>query len=169
MKRLLMAALCVFSLAGWGRPVLSQESLTPEKRQDIAKLLEISGAASMGKLFRQVMAKQMVETNRSLRPDIPTEILKLLEEELTSAVEQALFDKGGYLEIATTIYGKYLSHDDIKGLLAFYATPLGQKTISVMPIIAQESIAAGKQWGEAIGPVIMEKVIARFRQKGIEL
>ncbi|NRB08638.1 MAG: DUF2059 domain-containing protein [Richelia sp.] len=38
------------------------------------------------------------------------------------------------------LYSKDFTNEEIKGLIAFYETPLGRKTISVMPKLLQESI-----------------------------
>jgi uncharacterized protein len=67
------------------------------------------------------------------------------------------------------MYDKYFTHDDIKGLLSFYQTELGKKTIKVLPQIVQSSLKAGQLWGQAIAPLIQERIIKRFKEEGIDL
>ena len=38
------------------------------------------------------------------------------------------------------LYDKYFTEDELRGLLAFYKSPVGQKSIEVMPALTQESI-----------------------------
>ena len=68
---------------------------------------------------------------------------KILAEEVNNIIEEQMFAKGGYIEMAVLIYDKYFTHDDIKGLLSFYQTELGKKTIKVLPQIVQHPLKAG--------------------------
>lgn len=45
------------------------------------------------------------------------------------------------------IYSKHYTNEDIKGMIAFYQTPLGKKLISILPKITQESIEVSQQYG----------------------
>ena len=45
------------------------------------------------------------------------------------------------------IYQHNFTEQDVRGLLAFYRTPLGQKLLKVQPVIMHESMLAGEQWG----------------------
>ncbi len=63
------------------------------------------------------------------------------------------------LDLAIPVYDKYLSDADIKGLIEFYSTPLGQKMIKALPNIMTESGEKGRQWGEKIGRESMIEVL----------
>ena len=63
------------------------------------------------------------------------------------------------------IYDKNFSHEDIRGLIAFYQTPLGATLIEKLPVIAQESMAAGMKWGEEIGQKAVAKLQAQEEKK----
>ena len=65
-----------------------------------------------------------------------------------------------FLDIAATSYDKYLSDDDIKGLTQFYQTPLGQKTLTVLPKLTAEMQAQGMQIGQQLGKESMEEVLS---------
>ncbi|MDT8386626.1 MAG: DUF2059 domain-containing protein [Thiogranum sp.] len=67
------------------------------------------------------------------------------------------------------LYDKHYTHEDIKGLVQFYKTELGQKTIKLMPVLMQESMAVGQQWGRALGPEIQRRIIQRFKREGVDL
>ena len=56
------------------------------------------------------------------------------------------------------VYDAHYTHDDIKALLAFYRSPIGQKSIRELPAIMQESSAIGRAWGEAAGRRVAEKI-----------
>jgi hypothetical protein len=54
-------------------------------------------------------------------------------------------------------------------LMRFYSSPLGQKTIQAMPLLMNESMQVGQQWGQALGPEIQTRIRARLKKEGFEL
>jgi hypothetical protein len=115
------------------------------KRQDIRKLLEVTGSAKLG---QQVLA-QMVETFRSTNPKVPDAFWDQTLKE---------FDSATMIDLVVPVYEKHLTHADVKGMLAFYESPLGQKLIEVTPVITQECMQAGQQWGLEIAQRIQKRL-----------
>ncbi|HEX5719513.1 MAG TPA: DUF2059 domain-containing protein [Thermoanaerobaculia bacterium] len=142
-----LAVLCLLALA----PALhAQEGNT--KEQDIRRLLVVTGS---DKLAEQIMDQMMVmfEQNNSgiskefwdgFRAEINTEDL---------------------VSMTVPIYDKHLSHEDIRALIAFYQTPVGARLIEKLPVIAQESMAAGMKWGQEIAQKAMAKLQAQEKKK----
>jgi hypothetical protein len=124
---------------------------TAAKRQDIRKLLEVTGSAKLG---QQVLA-QMVQTFKSSNPKVPEEFWDQVMKE---------FDSGTMIDLVVPVYEKHLTHEDVKGMLAFYESPLGQKLIAVTPAITQESMQAGQQWGLEIARRIQQRLEARPKE-----
>jgi len=52
---------------------------------------------------------------------------------------QKKFDVDHVTEQLVSVYDKHFSEDEIKGLLQFYGSPLGQKVAAEMPKISRES------------------------------
>jgi hypothetical protein len=67
------------------------------------------------------------------------------------------------------VYQRHFTHDDVRGLIAFYETPLGRKLSEELPAMTQESVQAGMKWGASIAPKIQERVKQRFRERGVDL
>jgi hypothetical protein len=63
------------------------------------------------------------------------------------------------VEMAVPLYDKYLTADEIKGLIQFYGTPLGQKAVSVLPKLTAEMQQQGRAWGEQLGRDSMMEVL----------
>ncbi len=139
MKYLCSVLLCAFLYAGTAS---AQET---EIRQDILKLMEMTGSQ---KMVEQVF-NQMSLTYKKKYPGIPDEYWENMEEKLKT---------DELLNLIIPIYEKYYSHEEIKQLIEFYQTPLGQKTIEVMPQVMQESMMAGQKWGAETGRKIMKKL-----------
>ena len=143
--------------------------IRPEKKADIEKLMKMTGALKIGKQMSDAVVNNMTQALKASRPDVPERMYIILEEEVNKIIEEQMFAKDGYIEMAVVIYDKYFTHEDIKGLLSFYQTELGQKTIRVLPQIVEHSLKAGQMWGQALGPVIQQRIIQRFKQEGIDL
>ena len=54
------------------------------------------------------------------------------------------------------VYQKHLSEEDLKTIIAFYNSEAGKKFAENTPLIAQESMVVGQQWGIELGQKIQE-------------
>ena len=147
----------------------AEEELTDAKRADIERLLRMTNALKIGQMFASTVMSQFEQTLRQLRPDIPAELFGVVREEIQKTIEESMVEKGGFVDQVISLYHRYFSHDDIKAMPAFYGTPTGQKTISVMPQLAQESLVLGQQWGQRLRPQLEQRIKARLKQRGVEI
>jgi hypothetical protein len=152
MKKSILAVLALALLCAG--PAMSQApgASTEAKRQDIRKLMELTGAAKIG----QQMAAQMIPMFKQSNPQVPQKFWDNVMKE---------FDAKSMIDLVVPIYDKHLTHDDVKGLIAFYQSPLGRKMTSVMPQIAQESMQVGQQWGMQVAQRI-QKRLEEQKKKG---
>ena len=51
----------------------------------------------------------------------------------------------------------------------FYKTPLGQKVVTKLPVVAQQSAELGQAWGTQVAERVAERIRAAAKQKGYEL
>lgn len=68
--------------------------------------------------------------------------------------------QGELVDMIGEIWARHFTTDDLRQLLAFYDTPLGRKLLATQPVIAQESMLAGQQWGQRIGMAVGAKLEA---------
>ncbi|MDP2654040.1 MAG: DUF2059 domain-containing protein [Candidatus Omnitrophota bacterium] len=143
----------------WGAAPAQAQELKPvadeAKLQDIRKLMNLTGGGDLG---RQIMT-QMIESFKANAPDVPAEFW---DEFLKEADANAL------IELNVPIYDKYLSHEEVKGLIGFYESPVGKKFIEVLPKIAEDSYMAGEKWGYDLGMKIRQKLIEKGYFKDVE-
>lgn len=148
---------------------VSAEKLSPSKEADIKKLMQLTKATDIGIQFANILSQGINEQIKSLRPDIPHRFFSIVEEEVYSFVEKGMTEKGGLFDIMIAIFNKYYTHQEIKGLIDFYQTELGQKAVEVMPMLLNESMIVGQQWAQKMAPSIWENVQRRLKEEGIEL
>jgi hypothetical protein len=139
-------------LAVLARPLAAQDkapSGTPPKEADVKRLMEVTGqAASVRQVIDSIMG-----SIKPMYPSVPESLWTDLAAEMRT---------DEFANLVVPIYMKYLTDEDVQGLLAFYESPTGRKLIQVQPLILQDSIAVGRKWGEAAAA----RVIRRLQEKG---
>ena len=145
---------------------VAADDLSPQKRADIERLLEMTGATKIGRQMAALSAAHMTQSLRQSHPQIPPKVLDVLPEEVEAVFAANI---GAFLAAIVPVYHRYFTTEEINGMIAFYSTKLGKKAISAMPGLMSESMVIGQQWGQSLGPVISERVRARLKKEGIEL
>ena len=118
-------------------------------QRDIRKLLEMTGSAKLG---MQVINYLMTSFKESY-PNVPQTFWDEFSKEV---------NEDGLVKMVVPIYEKYYTHKDIKGLIKFYKSPLGKKSIELAPQLTQDSMQVGEAWGKEIS----EKALKKLRQGG---
>lgn len=147
----------------------ASDNIAPAKRNDIEKLMRITGPLDVTKQMSNFIIRQMSQTIKASRPDLPAKTYRILGEEINKVIDEQMTAKGGFLDMVIPIYAKHFSHKDIKGLLKFYQTDLGKKTIKIWPLVLQESMTLAQDWSKSLGPLIKKNVNQRFKKEGIDL
>ncbi|KXI27669.1 DUF2059 domain-containing protein [Paraglaciecola hydrolytica] len=106
-------------------------------KESVEKLMVLTGASDMGK---QMMG-QMLPAMQQMIPDAPPAFWQSVTEEINMDEMVALI---------VPVYQKHLTEEDIQHMLKFFSTPAGKKLISVQPVIMQESMMIGQQWGQQL-------------------
>jgi hypothetical protein len=161
--------LIVFVIASVLVSPAASENIAPAKRADIEKLMLITGPPDVTKQMSNFFIRQISQTIKASRPDLPAKTYRVLSEEINKVIEEQMTAKGGFLDMVIPIYAKHFNHKDIKGLIKFYQTDLGKKTIKIWPLILQESMSLAQDWSKSLGPLIKKNVNMRFKKEGIDL
>ncbi len=115
--------------------------------RDIKKFLSINGS----KESMEPMITQMLGQFRTMKSGVPEEFWASTKLEIIAELPK-LYDQ------LVPIYRKIFTHDEIKGLIKFYESPLGKSLTSKTPTITRQSMQIGQQWGMGIGAKIQAKV-----------
>jgi hypothetical protein len=167
MKRFLAVLAALACL--WHMPSVRAGELTEAKRQDVLRLLDLTGAFRIGQIFSSTIVRQMGDMLRSARPDIPADVMDVLPQAVDEVIATEMTASGGFADLVVEVYHRHFTHEDVRGLIAFYETPLGRKLSAALPAMTQESMQAGMKWGAGIAPRIQEHVKQRFRERGVDL
>jgi uncharacterized protein len=136
----------------------TQSKTDPTKEADIRKLLDIVGVKASAAQTMREMTESVKPTLTKLLP--PGEYrAKLVDLFFTEFLSRA--DPQQVVNMAVPVYDKSFTHDEIKGLIRFYETPLGKKSASVLPRLTIELSESGRKWGEELGRQTMQDVLAQ--------
>ncbi|GAB4407207.1 MAG: DUF2059 domain-containing protein [Microscillaceae bacterium] len=143
---------CLFSLIFFLSTLSSLQAQSPNYRNKVKKMLELSGSEQMFKLS----IKQMLETFKGMRSEVPAAFWDDFEVEVMKTSINDL------VEMLTPVYFRHLSESDLDELITFYESPIGKKFVSKNPMIMQESMQVGQEWGQKLG----EQVVKKLEEKG---
>lgn len=156
------------------RPKETTTTITPQKRLLIKELLTVTESdknadqifnlmllqteAEFPKIMSSIIGKNPAFSNLSqseqsdLKKRISTStqrMSKRYRELLTKRLNFASYVE----DISYPLYDKYFTENEIKDMIAFYRTPTGKKSISVMPQLVAESM---QRSSELLTPKILE-------------
>jgi hypothetical protein len=124
---------------GNATPRLADSSIDPAKEADIRSLMELVGARDLV----QDGANAAIEQSREkLLATVPNNDKGQAFVNAFAASYQKKFDVDQVTNQLVLSYDRHFTDDEIKGLLQFYGSPLGQKVAAEMPKINRETQAA---------------------------
>jgi hypothetical protein len=135
----------------------AKPKISPEKETDIRKLLDLMDVA---KLMSQTMDGMQSQIRPTLTASLPPGEYRNKLIDLFFERFRAKADPQQMVDMAVAIYDKHFTDNDIKGLIKFYETPLGKKTISALPEVTAELEQQGGEWGQKLGRESMQEVLA---------
>ena len=116
-----------------------------------ATLQKMFKAAGSEEIYKSSI-KQIISFYKQQYQDTDTTIFVNLEQEFLKTSLDEL------IEMLLPVYQKYLTEEDLNGMIEFYKSPVGKKFAKSIPMITQESMQIGQQWGMKIGQEIMKKL-----------
>lgn len=116
----------------------ASKSADPEKEADLRSLLQFVGAKDQ---LQSVASESAVQYREKLGASVKNVADDSKREQMITAAAssyQTNFDQQRALQQIAAIYDKHFTDDEIKGLLDFYSSPLGQKFAAESPKISKE-------------------------------
>ena len=136
--------------------VPAESKIDPAKEAAIRKLIALSGGLNTAKEMMDGMQKNMrpVLSNAFPPGAYRDKLIDLFFEKFRSKADMQVME-----EMTVRAYDKYFTEADVNGLIQFYSTPVGQKTITVMPKLMVELQGEGMKWGQDLGRQSMVEVM----------
>lgn len=119
-----------------------------EYSKTLKKMFEVSGTEET----YQAAIKQMFTMFKQQYSGVESDVWADLEKEFSKTSLNDL------TEMLVPVYSKYMTLEDLQELIKFYETAVGQKFAKNTPLIMQESMQIGQQWGMKIGQDFEKKM-----------
>ena len=110
--------------------------------QLVRKMLEVTGAADLGKQVSDAMADSFAKL-----PNLPAGFAEKFK---SNVHPEAL------VELIIPIYLKHYNRDTLKAAIRFYQSPEGREITRTLPLLTAESMEAGKAWGTEVAKKTFE-------------
>lgn len=158
--RVAIAAI-VLSVIAMPQMALSQSG----KQADIRRLMEVTNASQLAQQMANNLRPLMERQIKVGLPKMPLAARELWMDEVEQGFRAKIPE---LMEQIMPIYGREFTHEEIKGLLAFYETPLGRKAIETLPGILRESTKIGQRWGGELGRRLGIEAMEKVREAGFD-
>lgn len=143
MKKITTVFLLVLLATG-----LSYGQGDPQYKAALKKMFEVSGTEETYK----AALKQVIGMFKQQNTNVPEAVWADFEKEFSTTSLSSLVD------MLSPVYQKYMTKEDLQKMTEFYQTPVGKKYAANTPLIMQESMQVGQQWGMKIGQQFQEKL-----------
>lgn len=151
MRRLLMilVATAVFVPSA----MLSAEMFTadgaqkadPSKYDDIVRLLEVSNDV----ILDQQLFERLLQVQKQTRPDVPETFCEAFRQEI---------DAEEIIRLIVGVYDRHFSHEEVRGLISFYESPLGARLVSTRPAVMRDSALVAREWAQRVAERLRQKL-----------
>src|SRR5712664_5026672 len=121
----------------------ASSAIDPQKEARIRELIEVTGAKNLGQQLIEAGMEQFRSSVQDSQPNNPR--AKQFADAFVARFQKH-FDPDSLTEHVIPIYDKYLTTEDLKGLLDYYRSPLGQRMLKALPECMVRRFAASEMW-----------------------
>jgi len=134
------------------------QSTTPPDADKTRLIRQLIATAHLTDQAMQVI-EQQVPAQRAANPRIPAEFWDRF-------LEQARARRGELEEGYVKLYDRNFTAAEIRGMIAFYESPIGKRFVEVQPTLMREGMAMGQEWGTRIGSDVGRSLVSGAVQAG---
>jgi hypothetical protein len=149
--RVIVANVCaILVLASAAAPAGAQANRDSAKHELALQLIARTKVADM------IVAgmEASIPGQRASTPQLPAEFWDLF-------LAKAKAGADSLARMLAPVYVEAFSEEDLRALVVFYETPLGQRLVQSQPLIFARSTEIGQRWGTALGLSVAQELQAR--------
>lgn len=134
-------------------------AINPAKEGDIRRLLELTGAKKNALEFGQQLGEYL---KSMLQKSLPTgEHNQQIGDTLVSKLMARLSSDDMIVRLIP-VYDKAFSEEELKGIVRFYESAIGQRLLEATPQVMEEANNVSEKWVQELIPQIMEQMTEQF-------
>jgi hypothetical protein len=172
LSKIMLAASLAIGLALASAPASAQQPAAPAKPPAspaaLAAAKEILVMKNAATMYAQAVPSIVEQTKTNLMQSNLNYQKDL--NEVAVVVAQGLAGREKEIgEGMAKVYADMFTEQELKDLVTFYKTPLGQKLLATEPQAVQSSIAFMRQWGQAFSQVVAAQFRAEMHKRGKDI
>jgi hypothetical protein len=134
----------------------------------VAAARELISTKGGGGMFEPVIPGVVESTKNSLLPTNPS-LAKDLNEVSLQLRKEYESKKAELVYEVAIIYAKHFTEQELKDLVTFYRSPLGQKMLKEEPVALDESLKRAQDWSIDFSEAVMGRFRAEMKKRGHQL
>jgi uncharacterized protein len=139
---------------------------SPEALAVAKELLELTGAARLANQTMTQVSEQVSVAIAQQNNKPVAEVRRIVEEVLMPEFRARVPE---IVEFSANLWASQMTADELRQLVAFYRTPLGQRLTEVTPVVASQSAIFGMRWGQEVAISALQKHAETLRQRGLRI
>ena len=112
--------------------------------------MELTGSADLGQQMMEGMLAQFRQT-----PGVSEEFIDVFLE---------VANPDDVVDLVVPLYVEALDRETLEATVEFYKTPAGRKLIAAQPMLVQQSMTVGQQWGTKVAGEAQRVLDERHRE-----
>lgn len=147
--------------------VVSEGKAEDPENLDLAiAFVEVSGSASMFDSAANSLVQHQEELILSRHPKLDPETLEKFK---TILWEELFAQKPDLIHLIAVLSAKHFTREDLQGLIAFYQSDLGKKTVQAGLAMQDDLFRLSSEWAITAIQRAGTRAHARLKEQGIEL
>jgi hypothetical protein len=159
LRRYAVAGIYVLGLCFVAAPAMSQQA--PADALPVAReLITVIRATDQFKLIFPTILQSLKPAIVQGRPQIERDfdaMVPVLLEGANSRINEITDQMAG-------VYARTFTVEEIRQLIVFYRTPVGQKLLEKLPTVMQESMSIGQAWGRRLATDLRDSMVEALRK-----
>jgi uncharacterized protein len=171
--RYMFAALVALSMIGAARTAAAQAAApaAPAQQPSPAAILlakQILTLKHVQDVFQPLVRGVVIKTRDTF---MQTNFMwaKDLNEVADSLQKQYAPRAGELVDVAARIYASHFTEQELKEILTFYQSPVGQKVITEEPKALDQSMAEAGKWADNLSLEVIDSMRAEMKKRGHDL
>jgi hypothetical protein len=143
-------------------PAALAQTPPPEATSAARELIVAMKATDQFKAILPLIMQNLKPAIVQNRPDVEKDF-----DAITPAmIDMAMSKLPALTELMAQVYARNFTTAELNDLKAFYKTPTGQKLLQSMPVITQQSLAAGQQFAQTIVIDLQKQIADEMKKRG---
>lgn len=154
--------LMLLFVVGVACPTAAQPASTSPAGAEIDRLMDLTGTSTLGAQAASLVFNQMLSDLVRTQPNVPERAVTGVKDVIRRELEVAFLAPELRAKQAALLAERFTA-EDVRQLIAFYATPAGQKMVAMLPSLLDAGMAAGQDWLTANVAHVGALIEQRFR------